>query len=133
MDDENYVESGQGAASNLLSSLKRMIATLVELAITRVELATTELQEERIRLQEITLYGLVAVFFISIGIILATFLVIVIYWDTHRLEVVGICTAVYLVLGFASALVVRSKLRNKPKAFSTTVAELRKDKDNLLG
>jgi uncharacterized membrane protein YqjE len=133
MDDENRVDSSQGAASSLLGSLKRMFATLIELAGTRLELATTELEEERVRLQEIAIYGVIAAFLISIGILFATFLVIVIFWDTHRLEVVGICAAVYLVLGIASALVVRSKLRSKPKAFSTTIAELQKDKDNLLG
>ena len=50
-------------AASLLSSLKRMFVTLLEVVQTRLELASTELEEERARLQEIAIYGLVAVFF----------------------------------------------------------------------
>lgn len=117
--------------ASLFSSLKRMFVTLLEVVQTRLELASTELEEERARLQEIAIYGLVAVFFLGIGVVLGTILVIMLYWDTHRLQVLAICAAIYLVLGVASALVVRNKSRNKPKAFSSTLAELQKDSEHL--
>jgi uncharacterized membrane protein YqjE len=121
----------EARAASLLSSLKRMFVTLLEVVQTRLELASTELEEERARLQEIAIYGLVAVFFLGIGVVLATILVIMVFWDTHRLQVLTICAAIYLVLGVASALVVRNKSRSKPKAFSSTLAELRKDREHL--
>ena len=130
MDDYNE-DPREARAASLLTSLKRMFVTLLEVAQTRLELASTELEEERVRLQEIAIYGLVAVFFIGIGVVLATILVVMAFWETHRLEVVGICAAIYIVLGIASALVVRNKSRSKPKAFSTTLGELKKDQEHL--
>jgi len=130
MTDSNS-DPGVARAASLLSSLKRMFVTLLEVAQTRLEIASTELEEERTRLQEIAIYGLVAVFFLGIGVVLVTILVVMAFWDTHRLQVLGICAAIYVVLGIVSALVVRNKSRSKPKAFSTTLAELRKDREHL--
>jgi len=128
----DYSEDPRAArAASLLSSLKRLFVTLLEVVQTRLELASTELEEERARLQEIAIYGLVAVFFLGIGVVLATILVTMVFWDTHRVEVLTICAAIYLVLGIASALVVRNKSRSKPKVFSSTLAELRKDREHL--
>jgi uncharacterized membrane protein YqjE len=131
MDDQRD-DTEHARTSSLLVSIKRMLATLVELVGTRLELASTELEEERVRLQEIAAYSIAAIFFLSIGVVMATIFVMVVFWDTHRLEAAGACTAFYFVLGIGSALVVRSKSRNKPKAFSTTLSELRRDKDSLL-
>lgn len=124
-------DPGVARAASLLSSLKRMFVTLLEVAQTRLEIASTELEEERVRLQEIAIYSLIAVFFLGIGVVLATILLVMAFWDTHRLQVLGIGAVIYLVLGVASVLMVRNKSRSKPKAFSTTLAELRKDREHL--
>lgn len=124
-------DSGQARVSNLLASIQRMLSTLVEIVQTRIELASTELEEERARLQEIAVYGMVAAFFIGIGVVLSTFFLIMAFWETHRLQVLGISAGIYLLAGIVSAIVVRNKLRNKPRAFSATIAELQKDRDRL--
>jgi uncharacterized membrane protein YqjE len=129
--DERSAESGEARAMSLLASVQRMLASLAEVAQTRIELAATELEEERERIQEIAVYGFAALFFIGIGIVLATIFLVVAFWETHRLQVLGISAAVYLVLGIGGALVVRNKSRSKPRIFSTTVAELKKDRDRL--
>lgn len=118
-------------AMSLLASVRRLFATLIEVAQTRLELASTEVEAERERLQEIAVYGFASLFFIGIGIVLATIFLVMVFWETHRLQVLGISAAVYLVLGIAGVLVVRNKSRNKPRIFSVTVSELKKDKDRL--
>lgn len=117
--------------SNLLTSIQRMASTLVEIVQTRIELASTELEEERARLQEIAVFGLIAAFFIGIGVVLATFFIVMAFWETHRLEVLGISAGIYLLVGIVAVLVVRNKLKNKPPAFASTIAELQKDRDRL--
>jgi uncharacterized membrane protein YqjE len=128
---ESDSDSGPAQVSNLLTSIQRMLSTLVEIVQTRVELASTELEEERARLQEIAVFGLVAAFFIGIGVVLATFFLIMAFWETHRLEVLGISAGIYLLAGIVTAFAVRNKLKNKPPAFSSTIAELQKDRDRL--
>ena len=128
---ENTEDTGQASATSLIRSIQRMLSTLAEIVQTRIELASTELEEERARLQEIAVYGLVAAFFVGIGVVLATFFLIMAFWETHRLQVLGISAAIYLVVGIVSVLVVRNKLKNKPRAFAATLAELQKDRDRL--
>jgi len=129
--DDRSEESGEARAMSLLASVQRMFASLIEVAQTRIELASTEVEEERERLQEIAVYGFASLFFIGIGIVLATIFLVTAFWETHRLQVLGISAGVYLALGIGGVLVARSKSKNKPKIFSTTVAELKKDKDRL--
>ena len=62
---------------------------------------------------------------------LTTIFLIMAFWETHRLEVLGISAAIYLLAGIVSVLVVRSKLKNKPRAFAASLAELQKDRERL--
>ena len=79
--DDHRDDMEQERTSSLLASIKRMLATLVELVGTRLELASTELEEERVRLQEIAAYSIATIFFLSIGVVMATIFVMVVFWD----------------------------------------------------
>lgn len=124
-------ESTSGQTTGLLASLRRLLTTLVDILHTRIEIFSIELEEEGVRLRELIIYVLVSIFFLSFGLLLLTLLVVMVYWETHRLSVLAGITALYLLIGTGAALLVRHKIKNRPRLFATTLSELGKDHDKL--
>jgi len=118
-------------APGLLTSLRRLLATLLEILQTRVEIVATEFEEERVRLRELVVFGSLTLFFVSVGLTLATLFVVALYWDTHRLAVLGGVALLYLGLGGFTAICLSRRLKSRPRLFSTTLSELEKDRDQL--
>lgn len=121
----------EGTASGLLASLQRLLATLLEILQTRVEIVATEFEEERERIWELVIYSFLALFFISLGLLLLTLFIVVLYWETHRLYVLGGFALLYLTLGIVAGAILRQRLRIRPRLFATTLAELSRDRERL--
>jgi uncharacterized membrane protein YqjE len=115
----------------LLGSLRNLAATLVAMAQTRLELLSTEVEEERLRLLQLLLRASLALFFSALGIIMMTLFVVILFWDTHRVLVTILFGVLYLAIGLVLWLVVRNQARGKSKVFSTSIAELAKDREQL--
>ncbi len=128
--DDPVVESAT-RATGLLASLQRLLATFAEILHTRVEILSTELEEEGVRVRELLLYELVSLFFFGLGLLLVTLFVVLAFWDTHRLSVLAAFAVFYLAIGAGTALVVRYKLKTRPRLFSATLSELGKDRERL--
>ena len=120
-----------GQSPGLLASLQQLMATLLEILQTRVEIVATEFEEERVRLRELVVFGSLTLFFVSVGLTLATLFVVALYWDTHRLAVLGGVALLYLGLGGFTAICLNRRLKSRPRLFSTTLSELEKDRDQL--
>lgn len=118
-------------AGGLLASLQRLLATLLDIVQTRVAIVATEFEEERVRLRELVVFGFVALFFINLGIVLFTLLVVMLFWESHRLYVMGGFALLYLGLGVVAGISLRHRLKSRPRLFATTLAELSKDRDQL--
>jgi uncharacterized membrane protein YqjE len=127
-------DSQPGAAreAGLLASLRSLAATAVELLRTRFQLVATELEEERTRLLRLLALSLAAAFFLALGVVSLTFFVIILAWDTHRVLAAGLLTAAYLGIGAIFVLYARNAAKAQAKLFSATLAELRKDHDQLV-
>ena len=108
-----------------------MMATLLEILQTRIEIVATEFEEERIRLRELVVFGFLTLFFVSVGLTLVTLFVVTLYWDTHRLAVLGWVALLYLGLGGLAAILLYRRLKSRSRLFSTTLSELSKDRDRL--
>lgn len=119
------------ASSGLMGSARRLLATLVSIASTRLELLANELQEERLRLTQMLLFALCALFCFGMGILLLTVFVVALFWDDHRLAALGALSALFFALGTLVALLLRSKAQSKPRLFSASLAELTKDRQQL--
>lgn len=117
--------------SGLFASLRALSSSLLAVIQTRLELLALDLAEERERLTALLGIALAALFFLGIGVILLVFLVIVAFWDTHRLLVTGGLTVLFLLTGGGLAALALHRLRNKPKLFSASLAELAKDRQQL--
>lgn len=124
-------ETTPGASKGLLDSLKTLAATLVAVAHTRLDLLASDLEEDRAHFFSLLVLALASLFFLGIGVVLATILLVVGFWDTHRLLVLGLLTGFFLAAGIAAWVIALRKARSKPKLFSASLSELLKDRQQL--
>jgi uncharacterized membrane protein YqjE len=115
------------ASSGVMDSIRSFLASWVAVIKTRVEIISVEIEEQREWIEQLLLLAVGAAFCLSLGMILLTLFVVVLFWESHPLVVLGAFTILYLGGGIALWLTLRQKIRNKPRIFSTTSAELGKD------
>ena len=117
----------------IFSALGRVASTLVAMAGTRLELAAVEFQEDARRLLGYLAWTLLAVFLAAGALMLAALFVIVVFWDTWRLEAVGGMAVLFGLIAAVIVVKVRSGLNAQAPLFSATLAELRNDIAYLRG
>src|SRR3954463_10861956 len=111
----------------MMESIGRLSATLVALVQTRLELATVEIEEESLRYLSYLLLSLLTLFLVGIATLLIAFFVILLFWDSHRIEAVLSMAFLFGAGGIAMGMKVRASLRAKPRLLSYTLAEINKD------
>lgn len=114
-----------------LDSLRSMGSDLVALAETRLELALLELREEGERRKAIVVLAAVGGVFLTLALLLLAFLVVVAFWDTHRIAAIVGVTLLYAAVGLGALWRLRAAQASAPPAFEATLAELRKDVEAL--
>lgn len=119
------------AESRLFDSLKQLVATVSGTLSTRLALLANELDEERVRVTRILLLTLLALFLFGGTAILATTFLVVLFWDTHRLLVLGGLGSLFALAGGWAVWQLRTEIRQKPKLFAASLAELQRDRDAL--
>jgi uncharacterized membrane protein YqjE len=126
-------ESGAetGPVGGLIGSLKNMVSSLIAIAQTRLELISTELQEEVGRATELLLWAFIALFAAGIGLFLGALVLIVVFWDTHRVLVSVLVMGFFFLLALAAVLVLRARLKSRPRLFEATIAEFARDREHL--
>jgi len=112
----------------VVQTVVRLIKTLRALAGNRMELFLLEVQEERIRIFDALFLLAAGLVCIMMALIMITFTVVIIFWDTHRLLVLGLLVAGYAV-GAAWALSRLRFLLRRWQAFSATLDQIRKDSE----
>lgn len=124
-------QPGPEPAPGLMASLRNLAAHAVAILRTRLDLLATEFQEERLRLAQVAFWSVLALVFLSVAVVMFTLLIVVVFWDTHRVTVVALLAVGYLVLGLGIGFWVRSRLRSKSPLFSASLAQLAKDHEQL--
>ena len=119
-------------AQGLLGSARAVLVALLEIGQTRLQLASTELEEERLRIAELLLFATAALFFRGIGIVLATLLLVLLFWDGPRVLVLALAAAAFLAIGAGLAAAWRRKAAAKPPLLASTLAELQRDREALI-
>lgn len=122
----------RGPIRGLFKSLANLLATIVAIAQTRLELLSTELQQEMHRVAEIMVWTLIALLSAGIGLFLLALVIIFVFWDTHRVLASIAVTGAFFVIAVVAGLVLRAKVRGKPRLLDATLAELAKDRDHLM-
>jgi uncharacterized membrane protein YqjE len=117
--------------AGLLASVRRMLATLLELGSTRLELVSVEIQEQIEYAASLLLWGIAAIFFASLTVLLLALTIVIACWEQHRLLAAGLVTAAFALIAVIAALVVRQRLQSRPRFLSATTGELRRDAEAL--
>jgi len=119
--------------AGLLASLRGLLATTLALVQNRFELLATELEEEKLHLLGILAYGAAAVLLLCIGMVFLALFITLVFWDSHRLLVVGGCTLAFLLGGGCALLLAQRQLRSGTRLFAASLAELQQDRQALRG
>lgn len=113
--------------NGLLGSLKRLTNTCIGIVHTRLELLSTDLEEGRERLISLLAMTFVALFCLCFGMVLLAILIVVLFWDTHRLLVLSLLTGLFIVTGSIIGTMAIRALKSMPRMFEASLAELVKD------
>lgn len=124
-------EAGRGGSAGLFASLRNFAATAVAIARTRLELLANEMAEEKVRLRQLVVFGVVALFGLVVGTIFLAVFVTVLFWDSHRLIALGGFAALFLGMGAYAAIQFRTRAVAGSGLFSASLAELDKDRQQL--
>ena len=125
-------DPGSRRPESLFGSVKALAATLLAIAQTRLELFSTELEEEGIRALSILSWALGALFCAALGVVFATLFVAYALWSTHPLLALGVPAVLFFLGGVIAWRVVDRKVKSKPRMFAASLAELEKDRDQLI-
>ncbi len=116
-----------------MGSVRRLSATLTLIVSTRLELLANELQSERLRLTRMVLYASFALFCCGMGLLLLTIFIVVLFWDTHRLAVLGSLSLLFFAATGVALSLLRKLTQEKSTLFAASLAELAKDRQQLHG
>jgi len=124
-------ESSSGNRPGLLKSLGTFASSLLVIVHTRLELVCTDLEAEREYLYSLILFTLIALLTLGIGVVLASIVLVMFFWDTHRIAILGILAAAYLGTGLGILFFALHKARNRPRLLAASMKELVRDWQQL--
>ena len=124
-------EESQAASGGLFDSLKNLSVSLVGIFHTRLELLSNDIAEEREHLITLLVLVQLALFFLGVGILLLALMIVVAFWESHRLLVLGGLTGLFLLASVGVAWLAMHKTRTRPRLFAASLAELSKDRQHL--
>lgn len=124
-------EESHAASGGLFESLKTLSVSLISIVQTRLELLSTDVAEEREQLTSFLVLVLVALSFLGVGVVLLAILIVVAFWETHRLLALAGLTGLFLTAGIGLGWYAMHRVRTKPRLFEASLAELSKDRQHL--
>lgn len=120
-----------GPAPGVIGSLRSLAANAVAIVHTRLELLANEVEEERVRTLRILLLAVIALFCAAVGVLLITTWIVVALWEQYRLVTLATLAFIYLLIAGIALRMLMAKAAQRPKLFSTSLAELARDRDLL--
>lgn len=117
--------------AGLGESVRRLAHTGVGIVRTRLELLANELEEERARFTRMLVLGAVVAVCFAMVAIVGSLLIVVAFWDTHRIAALVGLTVLYAVAGFFALSSLRGVTAQRTRLFSQSLAELDKDHGRL--
>jgi uncharacterized membrane protein YqjE len=121
----------EASHGGLLGSVKNLAATLITIGQTRLELLSNDIEEERAWLTTMLVWILAGLFFSALAVVLATLLIVIIFWDSYRLQAISFMIVLFVLGAFIAWRAVCNISRKKPRLFSASLAELSIDREQL--
>lgn len=122
----------QATTTGLLASLRRFADTGLLALQNRIELFAIELREEKARFLELIFWASAALFLGMLAVISFTAAVLLVCPVEARPWIAGAFVLLYGGGAVAAALLVRAKIVSRTPAFAETVAQLKKDREQLV-
>lgn len=110
-----------------MDALRAIGRTLGEVARVRGALFAVELREEIARRRSMLMLAALACVLLHMALLLASVLVLALFWDSHRIVAIATMTALYLGCGLAALLRLRAEAAASPAPFAASLAELDQD------
>ncbi|MFA6902739.1 MAG: phage holin family protein [Gallionellaceae bacterium] len=126
-----YQDEDTARKGGLIESVKTLASTLLTMGQTRLELLSNDIEEERAWLSSMMVWTLVALFCAALAVVLATLMIVVIFWDSYRLQALGAMVAVFTLASIFAWRVLCNMSSSKPRLFSASLAEFSKDREQL--
>ncbi|MFN4352240.1 MAG: phage holin family protein [Hylemonella sp.] len=123
--------SETGQSQGLFASVRQLLSTVVETGQVRLSLLSNEIEQEKLRLYDSLLWIGVGLGLLGLGAQLLIAFIVVLFWDTDRLLILGALALLLLLGGAALLSMTRVRLRKPGGLFNSTVEELRRDRVEL--
>jgi|CXWL01.2.fsa_nt_gi uncharacterized membrane protein YqjE len=111
----------------ILETVGRIGGTLFAMIETRLELAALEVEEESQRVLGYFMLALLSLILFGIAMVLVSLTIIMVFWDSYRLEAALALAALFGVAGTLVMLKLKTAFATRPRMLASTVAELNKD------
>ena len=115
----------------LAASLRGFIDAGLAIAQTRLELLAVEAQEEKVRLTGLLLNTVLSAVLLGFGVVFLAVFLTVLFWDSHRLLALGLCTVVLFAAGLVTARNAAREMQRGTRLFAGSLGELARDRDAL--
>jgi len=113
---------------SIRENLSMVASDLVAMLRTRIELFSAEFAEQKHRLVALTALFFAAILFLLLAVVLASFLIVTLFWSTdYRYWVIGGLALVYACIGIFLGWIVWRRLETQEMPFSATLEELHRD------
>jgi uncharacterized membrane protein YqjE len=122
---------GTAPSGGLRRALARAGASVLGLVRTRLQLASVEFAEERERVRSRLILAMVAAMFFAFGVLALSALVVLLFWDTHRVAALAAVTALHFAIGAGAWWRLKAQQRSAPQPFAATLSELERDREWL--
>jgi uncharacterized membrane protein YqjE len=115
----------------ITDSIARFGTSLLETLRTRLELASVEIEEEFGRYANYVLLSIIGLFCGFVTLLLLILLVLILYWDTHRVVALLSLIALFASATVAILVSIKRALKNKPRLLAASLNELEIDIQSL--
>lgn len=119
------------SGSGLFASLRRLLGTAIDTAQVRLAVLSNEIEQEKLRLVDGLLWAGLALLMFGMGALLLCGVIVVLFWDDHRLAAMGVLAALFLGAGVWLMHAARVRIRSRGGVFNTSVEELGRDRAGL--
>ena len=121
-------ETPAPASKGLFESVTHLTGTLIGLVQTRLSLLATDVEQGHLQFMSMLALALTAAMAVGVGVVLTTMVIVLAFWDTHRILVLGILATLFLMVGIGAWRLALHKVRTQPKPFAASLLELSKDR-----
>ncbi|MFN4361111.1 MAG: phage holin family protein [Hylemonella sp.] len=120
--------SASEKSQGLFASLRQLLGTVLASAQNRLALISNEIEQEKLRLFDGLLWAGLALLLLGLGALLLAAFIVVLFWDSYRLQALGLLALLFLGAGGGLLGVAYTRLRQPGGLFNSSVEELGRDR-----